>query len=518
MHANHRVIIIFPYCSFRNRPTWSRTKKMAQTFRVEYLKKDLMKLEPYYADEIIPYVVERNRNKPKGIGRLGASPTHLGMGKIRVKTSLGKYAVDFLNKATVHGLNHLVAPHRHFFERILTVLFIGAALGCLVATSLYSWYQYQHNPTAMVLQFDYQNFNITKPAITVCLDEAVAMEKFPKAFKKHGVADTPQARAFFLFISNPNYLTLNQTPMYTGTPSNKWMEIVRDLYFDLEPNKCNLANCQDTYLTDIVTERGMCTTLFGAYSNYSSLETVPVYQYIHRNDRINLKQIPRPYKMSLHHPRTLPTFKSWWSQFTKIEMIDMKISVKETDSSDTLRELSPGQRPCNFPEDASLRMWPLYTRNMCTLECRYNLIKKKCGCYPHFARPMPGTPTCNVTQLHCIGNNSLQIISLKLDGVNLCSCPEDCNTSHYEKVYSNEVNLGQASITLMDRPVNIDVEFPFVKLQYQIFFGFNDFLVSVGGAAGLFLGASIISFIEILYYITLRLFCYSTSIRKYRTE
>lgn len=40
------------------------------------------------------------------------------------------------------------------------------------------------------------------------------------------------------------------------------------------------------------------------------------------------------------------------------------------------------------------------------------------------------------------------------------------------------------------------------------------FAVSMGGAAGLFVGASLLSFIEIVYYFTIRLFV--TVKRKYR--
>lgn len=34
----------------------------------------------------------------------------------------------------------------------------------------------------------------------------------------------------------------------------------------------------------------------------------------------------------------------------------------------------------------------------------------------------------------------------------------------------------------------------------------NNFAVSMGGATGLFVGASLLSFIELVYYFTLRLF------------
>lgn len=45
------------------------------------------------------------------------SETRIGMDKIRAKTNAGKYFVDFASSATVHGFNHLTAPHRFPIER-----------------------------------------------------------------------------------------------------------------------------------------------------------------------------------------------------------------------------------------------------------------------------------------------------------------------------------------------------------------------------------------------------------------
>jgi amiloride-sensitive sodium channel len=51
----------------------------------------------------------------------------------------------------------------------------------------------------------------------------------------------------------------------------------------------------------------------------------------------------------------------------------------------------------------------------------------------------------------------------------------------------------------------------FTHLQITLYMFFA---VSMGGAAGLFVGASLLSFVEIIYYFTIRLFV--TVKRKYR--
>lgn len=44
-------------------------------------------------------------------------PVQMGMDKIRAKTVLGKYLVDFASSSSIHGLNHMTAPRRHIIER-----------------------------------------------------------------------------------------------------------------------------------------------------------------------------------------------------------------------------------------------------------------------------------------------------------------------------------------------------------------------------------------------------------------
>lgn len=53
------------------------------------------------------------RDKPKA----WKSEPQIGMDKIRARTNMGKYLVNFANSSTIHGLNHLAAPHRHPFEK-----------------------------------------------------------------------------------------------------------------------------------------------------------------------------------------------------------------------------------------------------------------------------------------------------------------------------------------------------------------------------------------------------------------
>lgn len=60
----------------------------------------------------------------------------------------------------------------------------------------------------------------------------------------------------------------------------------------------------------------------------------------------------------------------------------------------------------------------------------------------------------------------------------------------------------------LDTYVNVEfLTWPIIRYKREVLFGWVDLLVSFGGIAGLFLGFSLLSGVEIIYYFTLRTFC-----------
>lgn len=59
-----------------------------------------------------------------------------------------------------------------------------------------------------------------------------------------------------------------------------------------------------------------------------------------------------------------------------------------------------------------------------------------------------------------------------------------------------------------DFRVNIEfLTWPIIRYKREVLFGWVDLLVSFGGIAGLFLGFSLLSGVEIVYYFTMRACC-----------
>lgn len=86
------------------------TKKSAR----KTLETTLEKNEYFCENEILPDLQARQRITRR---EKSAYPTMIGLPSINPKSVAGKYFVKFASSGTLHGLNHLVAPNKHPFER-----------------------------------------------------------------------------------------------------------------------------------------------------------------------------------------------------------------------------------------------------------------------------------------------------------------------------------------------------------------------------------------------------------------
>ncbi|RZC35753.1 sodium channel protein Nach-like, partial [Asbolus verrucosus] len=174
----------------------------------------------------------------------------------------------------------------------------------------------------------------------------------------------------------------------------------------------------------------------------------------------------------------------------------ISFSVKQTYTTEDTKQLSIRQRHCVFAKEIELKTDNIYTYTACTRQCRMDNAMRLCKCVPHFYPQIENYHHCNLKQLKdCIEEN---LESIK--NVNHCSCQLGCSNTVYEAEKLNEVS---ETTDLEARFVS----WPMVRYKREVLFGWVDLLVSFGGIAGLFLGFSLLSGVEILYYFTIRACC-----------
>nr|CAD7442615.1 unnamed protein product [Timema bartmani] len=167
-----------------------------------------------------------------------------------------------------------------------------------------------------------------------------------------------------------------------------------------------------------------------------------------------------------------------------------------------VRNLPIRRRGCLFmDENIASAVSPVYSQKACKMQCRLKMTIEMCQCAPYFF-PIPvGVNECDLEGMLCIRKYSDVILSAgRQDKANSnCHCPSLCEQTTFSIALTKELEGMQC---LLD-----NFHFPLTLVQYkrQILFSDMDLLVSFGGIINLFLGLSLLSSVEVVYYLMFRL-------------
>ncbi|KAG7190655.1 hypothetical protein KM043_006737 [Ampulex compressa] len=497
-----------------------------------------METDPIYINEILRDYQQRSKNVFKEMELIpDDKPNQVGMEKMNAKSAFGstsniKYtsinAIQlFLEKEFVKPCINIHDTHEGFYLRFLVVVFILVALGALIALSFIFWDRYQNSAIVINLNTNRYFFTIDKPAYLICALTSVDESKFPKVFERYSIRDTEETRKFFEFLSNVDYENMNSTPGFEEVDPALWLRILYDLRTDFPSSVLQISDIDETW---VVTERGMCLAVRGYSSVYANPEywfadnwtvvpppdIIPYFNYTNTRAEMETISLKLEIAVAPYHPGDIITYETPMRLIPARVLDHTNLMMSDVTTMEQVKDLSVHQRTCKYPDDKGLKMWPIYSYGMCVRECRMDLIEKHCNCYPHFSRSIGSVPVCNVKQLRCIGEIRDKLF-LHEKAPTFCRCLPNCDTVDYivEDYVRSIMPLGGIENVSIFRA---NIEFPLVKINRAVLFGFIDFLAAVGGAAGLFLGASVLSFAEIMFYATLHLCIYIGRVHKQRKK
>nr|XP_026500314.1 uncharacterized protein LOC113403899 [Vanessa tameamea] len=173
-----------------------------------------------------------------------------------------------------------------------------------------------------------------------------------------------------------------------------------------------------------------------------------------------------------------------------------ELTTMETQAGPGVRELSPRTRHCLYTSEPTRETRRVYSTNICRQDCRGRLALKLCGCQPFYYFYDDGPP-CTPAGMWCLAKNSHRLATF--DSVK-CICNQQCLDSVFREV-SKEEQIWDRGPFQSRGAMRLTVRPPRARYSRYIVFHLQDLIVSFGGAAGLFLGASFISFVEITYFI-----------------
>ncbi|KAH8416701.1 hypothetical protein KR222_007505 [Zaprionus bogoriensis] len=221
---------------------------------------------------------------------------------------------------------------------------------------------------------------------------------------------------------------------------------------------------------------------------------------------------------------------------------------RHTGSDERTRSLPPKSRGCLFPDetdDPHYRNLPgfVYWRGNCRSRCHQEYAVDLCNCSPSLLFPNSEEDNftdCTASDFKCLYDNrcmfssvcsasprlkrhiltvtfAIELLNQEQEYVNnikrdsmTCNCLNSCTQLIYDSVHSSTaIDFSDVSPDMETMHIDVYFQSPwFIKYQTHMRFTFVELLASFGGIIGLFLGASLLSAIELVYYFTIGLYFY----------
>jgi acid-sensing ion channel, other len=167
-------------------------------------------------------------------------------------------------------------------------------------------------------------------------------------------------------------------------------------------------------------------------------------------------------------------------------------------TDEDLKGYGPHERGCYFPGERKLRYFQVYTRRNCEFECFNTLLNtdQTYNCTPFYVIRDQESEVCDYRSKI---DKDLQII-LALRNISKCGCLDECESIKYKTEIMNH-KLHNPNETIIDiKFKEVDIV-PLIRYQP---FTFSNFLAQAGGMLGLFAGISMLSIVELSYFLSLR--------------
>ncbi|GFG37849.1 hypothetical protein Cfor_04939 [Coptotermes formosanus] len=175
----------------------------------------------------------------------------------------------------------------------------------------------------------------------------------------------------------------------------------------------------------------------------------------------------------------------------------VSLSAQVTYTTPQVLDLTPDRRGCLYENESQSLGFPSYRHGNCIAQCHLDSTYMHCNCTPYFY------PTEDVFNYEKPEKDNPYFD----DGQSgmVCQCQADCDRTEY----TSEFYVTQGGSVDAEDQILLDVHFkhPTVVLyRTDVVFGWLDLTVSLGGIAGLFIGSSLLSGAELIYYFTFRLY------------
>ncbi|CAG9808827.1 unnamed protein product [Chironomus riparius] len=298
---------------------------------------------------------------------------------------------------------------------------------------------------------------------------------------------------------------------------------------------------QKQYVSEILTSEGLCLTFNIAFSkdllqlkrtsNDFHCQLFHLKYFSDSSDLVPPKTLPRKISSSfsglqmkfdvikmlfddifernphslvfyIHDPYELPSSNSKMFNLDATQRTKITIDAELNTIDDSIVDYTPIERNCYLDSEKRLKFFKKYTIANCIQECLTDFMIKSCGCAEFFMIRNVTTRICSASEEECYLSARNGFLSSQSD----CGCLSPCNHIKY-KLESNQMDLDRYNYYTEEKKLELNMSFKKDNINHFIhkqLYDVLDLLSYAGGLLGLFAGFSLLSFIELIYWFTVR--------------
>ncbi|XP_065369031.1 pickpocket protein 28-like [Calliphora vicina] len=237
------------------------------------------------------------------------------------------------------------------------------------------------------------------------------------------------------------------------------------------------------------------------------------------------KRFRQGFKVFLNSPESVPLTTGNYILVPNSHEVMVTLLPQYITSQDSLLFFGPEKRQCYFNNERNLYFFKFYTQNNCQTECLTNYTIAKCGC-AKFWMPKPlGIPVCDLSKVTCYTSaaHELEVIIAKQTAQRaidstvriMCDCMPACNSLDYNFEITRAYLDAKATIkawrsnysdSITSRLTVYYREPQFTAIKRTVIYDITQLIANCGGIFALFMGVSMLSLIEIIYFFSVRLY------------
>ncbi|EDW81151.1 uncharacterized protein Dwil_GK11905 [Drosophila willistoni] len=490
-----------------------------------------------------------------------------------LKHSLLLYLKEYCECSSIHGIRYLADPKLRFFERIIWLLLLVATSICAIfvyvdLTELYHAVRIQTTIKDSMQPI----FFVPFPSVGICPRNRVNWIKLerdgPNHFLGANVTEA-QKQLFISFFSAAGDVHLNRLNNMDSFYANATLASSVSQLDELNVSEVLeylQLECKDIFYA--CNWRGMpknCCEIFELEHTESGLcwvfnsEVSPAMRKKAREDQFY------PYRTARSGEGTgLDVFLSLNKSLIRLDKRGVYVMIKQpqqwsdnsrlvphnahtrismaprfTTTDNRTRSVPPSIRRCIFPdekEDPKYKNFPdfIYWVGNCRSRCHQEHVVDLCKCSPSLLFPVSAEDNftdCKPSDFKCLYDHR-QFLSVDrhaqekdfVDNKFKESMICDCFTSCTQLIHEQESTISPLDYNEIGSEVGtlrLDIFFQsnwYIQYETHMRFTFVELLANFGGIIGLFLGASLLSGVELIYYFTIGLYLYLRNQRNIKPQ